>query len=178
MTHLLAPQYRPRLPFRAVNVPGRIDYRSGMQRHHLLPCQLLSRRCFACLFAAVGLDCRAIDDFRCNGLLLPATDEAAVQLRLPLHRGPHRAYSDMVGQRVGQIELEWARCRMRYPQRATVDAVMRLNLLQGALRSYLLRACSARPRLHTRDPLGATPDFTRLDAIAGSLWAGTTLPEL
>jgi len=32
---------RARLPFRAVNRRDKPDYQPGMQRHHLLPCQLL-----------------------------------------------------------------------------------------------------------------------------------------
>ena len=44
------------------------------------------------------------DDFRRNGLLLPANDAAAIRLGLPLHRGPHHSYNELVFERVGQIE--------------------------------------------------------------------------
>ena len=37
----------------------------------------------------VGTERIGFDDFRSNGLLLPANDTAAVRIGLPLHRGPH-----------------------------------------------------------------------------------------
>ena len=95
---------RARLPFRAVNRKDTPGYQPGMQRHHLLPCQLLSERCFGPLFDSIGRDRLGFDDFRSNGLLLPASGESALRLRLPLHRGPHRDYNAMVAERVGQIE--------------------------------------------------------------------------
>jgi hypothetical protein len=89
---------RPRLSFRSVNRKDAAGYQPGMQRHHLLPNQLLSKRCFAPLFEAVGRDRLGFDDFRLNGLLLPANGEAALKMRLPLHRGPHRDYNAMVAE--------------------------------------------------------------------------------
>lgn len=143
-----------------------------MQRHHLLPRQLLSARCFAYLFGRVGADRIGIDDFRRNGLLLPGTDCAAVRIGLPLHRGPHRAYSVMVFERVGQIEGSWAAKRLRTPDDACDEALMRLTLLQRALRRRLLS--ERRPLLLNRfDPLGAGLDFTELDALAEMLWRDT-----
>lgn len=165
---------RPRLPFRSVNRIGQPDYQPGMQRHHLLPCQLLSRRCFACLFDAVGPERLAIDDFRRNGLLLPASDRAALRIRLPLHRGPHRTYNGMVVERVGQIERDWACSRQRAPEIAIGQALMRLDLLQRALRRRLLRSDGTRLKLNRGDPLGSGADFTALDAMAEALWVGTS----
>ena len=144
-----------------------------MQRHHLLPCQLLSQRCFGLLFAALGHDSLGFDDFRLNGLLLPASGESALRIRLPLHRGPHRAYNGMVAERVGQIESDWARLRLRAPEIALDQALMRLDLLQRALRRRLLEPVRTRMRLNRRDPLGIGLDFTGLDAMAEALWAGT-----
>lgn len=94
---------RERLTFRAVNRKDAPDYNPGLQRHHLLPRQLLSRRCFGNLFDAIGRERIGFDDFRSNGLLLPASDAAALRLALPLHRGPHRDYNAMVIERVGQV---------------------------------------------------------------------------
>ena len=91
---------RARLSFRAINRRDRPGHDPGLQRHHLLPCQLLSRRCFGALLDAIGPERIGFDDFRCNGLLLPANDHAAVRLGLPLHRGPHRNYNAMVIERV------------------------------------------------------------------------------
>jgi len=164
---------RTRLPFSAVNRRGKPGYSSGMQRHHLLPFQLLTRHAFGPLFDAIGRDRLRFDDFRHNGLLLPATGETALRLRLPLHRGPHREYNAMVAERVGQIEAEWSRLRVRAPEIALDHALMRLDLLQRALRRRLLQPDRQRLRLNRHDPIGTGLDFSSLDAMAEALWAGT-----
>jgi len=63
--------------------------------------------------------------------------------------------------------------RPRAPEIALDQALMRLELLQRALRRRLLRPERARVRLNRSDPLGAGLDFAELDALAESLWAGT-----
>jgi hypothetical protein len=107
------------------------------------------------LFEAVGSEYLGFDDFRRNGLLLPASGESALRLRLPLHRGPHRSYNELVAERVGQIEHDWSRLRHRAPEVAGEQALMRLELLQRALRRRLLAAERPRIRLNLKDPLGA-----------------------
>ena len=164
---------RQRLPFRRVNRRGDPDYQQGMQRHHLLPRQLISQRCFGALFDAVGWDRLGFEDFRRNGLLLPCDAEAAVRIGLPLHRGPHRAYNGLVAERVGQIEDSWARQRRAIPERAIDQAFMRLNLLQSALRRRLLSADWPRRRMSPAVALNPTLDFSELDAMADILWAET-----
>ena len=82
---------RPRLPFRAVNQPQTPGYDPGLQRHHLLPRQILGRSCFQPMLQALGAERLGFDDFRRNGLLLPANDRAVALIELPLHRGPQRA---------------------------------------------------------------------------------------
>ncbi|MBS0481166.1 MAG: AHH domain-containing protein [Proteobacteria bacterium] len=163
---------RQRISFRAVNRPGGPGYDSGLQRHHILPRQMLSQRAFIPLFAALGHDRLCFDDFRHNGLLLPANDGAAVRVGLPLHRGPHRRYNEIVMERFGQIERGWAGSRHRDPELALREALERLRLLQRALRRRLLNQ-ERRIRLNRRDPLGAGVDFTDLDAMAESLWPAT-----
>jgi hypothetical protein len=163
---------RARLPFRAVNRVGQPGYRAGLQRHHLLPCQLLARGCLQPLIAAAGPERIGFDDFRRNGLLLPANDSAALQLGLPLHRGPHRTYNELVIERVGQIEARWARQHPRAPALALTEALARLELLQRALRRRLL--AQQRPlQLNRRDPQRARSDYAVLDAMAATLWAAT-----
>lgn len=164
---------RQRLPFRAVNRRGDPDFEPGVQRHHLLPRQLLSQQCFGAMFEAIGRDRLGLDDFRRNGLLLPGNGESAVRMGLPLHRGPHRAYNGMVADRVGQIEGTWVRVRPRAPEAALEQALMRLSLLQRALRRRLLGADRPRLKLNSRDPLGAGLDFAELDAMAEALWRAT-----
>ncbi|KAH2819199.1 hypothetical protein KXV85_003561, partial [Aspergillus fumigatus] len=121
-------QFRPALPFRAVNRAGSIDYDPGLQRHHLLPRQLLSRPCFAAMFDMIGCDRLGFHDFRRNGLLLPADGAAAMRMGLPLHRGPHRDCNALVVERVGQVEARWSETRGRMPEAAMVEAVQRLAL--------------------------------------------------
>ena len=99
------------IAFRSVNSPGAKGYDPGLQRHHLLPRQLLSQRCFGVLFADFGRARVGFDDFRRNGLLLPATETASVSTGMPLHRGPHPRYNEVVIARVGQIEARWSVAR-------------------------------------------------------------------
>lgn len=164
-------QRRAQLSFRQVNRQGTPSYDPGLQRHHLLPRQLLSERCFGKLFAAAGADCLGFDDFRRNGLLLPASDAAALRTGLPLHRGPHRGYNALVIERVGQIEAGWAARHARTPDVALHEAYMRLELLQRALRRRLLDVVRKPFALNRRDPLG----FAELDAMADALWPATEL---
>lgn len=167
------PRERARLPFRAVNRPGRSGYDPGLQRHHLLPREVLGARPFAALFRALDPRCVGFDDFRRNGLLLPATCEAAVMLALPLHRGPHPVYTAMVMERVGAVERDWsARCGAAAGA-ARADALFRLALLQRALRRGLLRHHAPVPALNRRDPALQADLFADLDAMADRLWAAT-----
>lgn len=168
-------QSRRRLPFRAVNLRGKPGYDSGLQRHHLLPRQILGCKCFQPMLDSLGRDRLSFDDFRSNGLLLPANDDAAVRIGLPLHRGPHRDYNALVMERVGQIEARWALRNIRSPDLALSEALERLRLLQRALRRRLL--AQRRPlRLNRYDPVGRGFDFTELDAMADLLWPATA-PE-
>jgi hypothetical protein len=163
---------RQRLPFRTINRPSHPGYQPGMQRHHLLPRQLLTVPCFGAMFDRLGRERVGFDDFRRNGLLLPCTDRAALGFGLPLHRGPHWDYNAMVCERVGGIESGWARRCVHRPDDALEEALMRLGLLQRALRRRLL-AERRRLRLNRADPLGAGRDFAELDAMAELLWRET-----
>ena len=158
------------IAFRAVNAPGTPGYDPGLQRHHLLPRQLLNQRCFGALFAEVGRVRVGFDDFRRNGLLLPSTETASIRTGMPLHRGPHRRYNEVVIARVGRIEVSWAAARQRDEAAALTEALLRLHLLQSALRRQLL-AEQRRVLLNRNDPLGTGFDFTELDAMAEALWA-------
>lgn len=160
---------RRHLPFRAVNRIGTPTYDPALQRHHLLPCQLLSFPCFARLFDRLGLWRIGFDDFRRNGLLLPSREEAAVRLAMPLHRGPHRDYNEMVIEKVGRIEQSWSKGRSRRGDAIHMEALDRLGRLQDRLRLNLL---DQRRGLHlsSKDPRSSPPDFAHLDALAEYLW--------
>jgi hypothetical protein len=153
------------VPFQAINRPRFPGYVEGLQRHHLIPRALPEQRCFVSLFATLGAQA-GLDDFRSNGMLLPACEAAAARMRLPLHRGPHRAYSHMVAERLGEIESGWSR---NHDGIGTANAVTEL---QRALRRELL---SPRRTFHlnARDPLGRGVDFSRIDALADELWGAT-----
>jgi hypothetical protein len=159
---------RAALPFRSVNIPGCAGYCACLQRHHLLPRQLLDVRGVAGLISEIGPDSVGFHDFRRNGLLLPATDETAVRLGLPLHRGPHHSYNDLVIERMGQIEAGWQkRRRERRGAGAAIEALMRIDLLQRALRVRLLDPARWRgARLNLRDP---ALDYSHLDRMAETL---------
>lgn len=161
------------LPFRAVNRPGLPSYRPGLQRHHLLPRQVLKVRGLKRMFDTLSSVAVGIDDFRRNGLLLPEREADALRIGLPLHRGPHAGYNQMVIERVGEIEGEWSRPRGQRAIAADCGALEALDALQKALRRELLDpACwQARP-LNRRDP---ALDFSHLDAMAEMLWGATEL---
>lgn len=142
-----------------------------MQRHHLLPYQLISAGCFGRLFDSIGRPRVGFDDFRRNGLLLPGADDRASLLGLPLHRGPHGTYNTMVIERVGQIEARWARERLRRHDAAQDEALFRLGLLQRALRRRLLNPRGRPLALNRYDPGKAPAAFADLDAMADLLWA-------
>lgn len=159
------------LPFGSVNVAGRAGYSPGLQRHHIIPRQLLGSPSLCRMIARLGLDRLGFHDFRRNGLLLPASEAAALRIGLPLHRGPHRGYNELVLQRAGQIEAHWTRQRAAGSRFADLEALMRFDLLQRALRRRLLN-----PRAWKRKPLNARDpalDFAHLDDMAELLWAAS-----
>lgn len=161
------------LSFRAVNRKDAPDYRAGLQRHHLLPRQLVSRRCFGRFLEGLGWDRVRLHDFRFNGLLLPANDEEVLRTGLPLHRGPHRIYSELVIERVAQIERGWITGQRCHAERASEEALMRLHLLQRALRQKLLKNEQGRALLNRYDPIGTGRNFTDLDAMAEAIWGAS-----
>lgn len=163
---------RQRLTFRSVNRRDAPGYEPGLQRHHILPRQILTRACFHPLLDAVGRERLHFDDFRHNGLLLPANDSAAVRIGLPLHRGPHRDYNTMVIERVGEIEAHWSARRPLAPEVALMEALEGLRQLQQNLRRQLLDQ-HHRLTLNRRDPFCSAFDFSELDAMADLLWPAT-----
>ena len=124
------------------------------------------------MFDALGPANVGFEDFRKNGLLLPASEEAAIRLALPLHRGPHREYNELVIEQVGSIERSWSVDSRKKPRDALEEALERLDLLQRALRKRLL-ADQRRLVLNRKDPIGTGFDFTELDAMAEQLWKAT-----
>lgn len=164
---------RVRIPFRSVNLPGMSGYNSNLQRHHVIPRQALTKSSFSLMFETIGRHRIGFDDFRVNGMLLPMREESALRMRLPLHRGPHRRYNEMVMERIGQIEREWTISQRRYNASAGVEATMRLSLLRSALRRKLLDSIGRGIMLNKRDPRVEAAGFANLDAMADALWGAT-----
>lgn len=139
----------------------------------MLPRQLLALPAFGRLFTSLPPPVLGYDDFRRNGLLLPADAANARRLALPLHRGPHRHYNAVVIERMGGIERDWARRRLRDGEAACEEALFRITLLQRALYRRLLTPAVGRPALNRRDPLLGPALFIELDALAEQLWGAT-----
>ena len=118
------------------------------------------------MFDAIGRQAVGFEDFRINGLLLPCCETASVKTGLPLHRGPHRLYNEMVMAPVGRIENAWSRTRRAQPKET---ASFRLALVQKSLRKTLLDQ-PRRVVLNRKDPIGKGFDFAELDAMAEILW--------
>lgn len=166
---------RDGLPFGKVNVPGDSSYQPEQQRHHLIPRQVLQLPGLRQMIGALGIEDVAIHDFRRNGQLLPSSEREALRVGLPLHRGPHRAYNELVIERIGQIEADWSRERTRN-RNADYAALMRFDLLQRALRRRFLDPRNwSRVPLNTRDP---ALDFRHLDEMADLFWSDTAAVAL
>ena len=161
---------RPRLSFASVNRPGSRGFRADYQRHHLLPLQLLSTGSLTSMIAHLGRGRIGFDDFRSNGMLLPASEALAAETGFPLHRGPHHDYNRVVIARVGRIEEAWSRARLRQPDYAHMQALMQLSLLQRTLRRRMLQPGQRAIALNRRDPALRSDGFEGLDAMADTLW--------
>jgi hypothetical protein len=130
--------------FSSINRRGSPGYSPGWQRHHLLPRQLLSCNSLKHFFAELVPQGLGFENFGANGVLLPATERLALKHGLPLHRGPHRLYNELVLERVTAIEMSWSQSRKgrraaggtaldrAVRQRADGDALERMALLQRA----------------------------------------------
>ncbi len=144
-----------------------IAKRSGFQKHHLIPVQLLKKRAFLRMFEIAqqaGFDSR---DFKSNGIYLPAKERLVIECGRPLHRGPHPKYNALVCERLGLIEASI------HKKNSTLDAnniAFRLSYLQRGLRRSLLQ----RPRsmtLNKRDPMSRAINFNSLDHDVDNIWS-------
>jgi hypothetical protein len=89
---------------------------------------------------------------------------------LPLHRGPHRRYNELVAYRVAAIFRDLP-C-IYYQRAAREDAVERLHLLTGALRTGLYGS-QLRISLNQRDPLNTVVNFDHIDSACDAIWLAT-----
>lgn len=140
------------------------------QSHHLIPVGVFSRFGFAQQFRILRHDGFDVCNFRQNGLFLPSTEIAAIRSGLPLHRGPHRHYNDLVAYRVAVILRDMTNRQCQFAARR--DAVQRLAILTAALRN-ILHQRHPLIALNQRDPFGTRADFTELDGACDRNWQVT-----
>lgn len=149
------------LRFRAVPLPA-----PDWQKHHLIPVRLFRKGPLASFLTELRAQGVRANDFARNGLFLPKSEAAAMDSGLPLHRGPHRLYTELVAHRLAEI----ARHRgMR------AEAAWRIVLLQRELKRVLGEARLATP-LNRFDPMMRGQDFTQIDALIDQLWLNSA-PE-
>jgi len=140
------------------------------QSHHLVPVGVFSRVGFADHFRALRSEGFDVCDFLQNGIFLPSTEVAAMRCGLPLHRGPHHHYNDLVAHRVAAILRDMESGHRRFAARC--DAIERLKILTSALRNTLHRRHPL-IALNQRDPFASRVDFTELDDACELLWLVT-----
>ena len=146
------------LGFRAVALPS-----SDWQKHHLIPLRLFRKGPVASFLTDLrGHGVRA-NDFTRNGLFLPKSEDAARVSALPLHRGPHRLYTELVAHRLADIVRG---------RGVKGEAAWRIVLLQRGLKRVLAQARLATP-LNRFDPMMQAQDFTAIDALIDQLWLGS-----
>ena len=119
----------------------------GYQRHHLIPVNIMRRASFAKLF---GLIARAGFNPHCffnNGFLLPATETESAQTGLPLHRGPHRIYDELVAER---LNLIWLAVLAGNIAANPISILTHISDLQGQIRRNL--GPNAWIKLNQHDP--------------------------
>ncbi|MEE9433500.1 MAG: AHH domain-containing protein [Sphingorhabdus sp.] len=127
------------------------------QGHHLIPSEVICAPQFVRLFTGLSKVGFGADDFATNGIALPCTEEEAIRSRLPLHRGPHPRYTEIVRGRVASIDLQY---RERGSNR--IAALQRMRWLQRGLEKAL--ATRVIGCLNKRDPFRIDTDFTTLDS--------------
>ncbi len=69
---------------------------NNFHRHHIIPIAVFYHAFCKAQFEIIKHYGFAFRDFSTNGILLPCTEQAALKYRLPLHRGPHRFYNELV----------------------------------------------------------------------------------
>jgi hypothetical protein len=130
----------------------------GFQRHHVIPVNVIGSSVFAGLFAVVAHVGFSPHSFVANGVLLPSTEAMAVQTGLPLHRGPHKQYDELIAEGLDIICQE-----MRRGQVTDKVAILRLlSEFVGHIRRTLQHDGAL--LLNRHDPRGTPRPLSKLDA--------------
>jgi hypothetical protein len=130
---------------------------NGFHGHHLIPIEVMDMQAFAQLFGRMRTAGFDPNDFGDNGMHLPCTETQAAAFNLPLHRGPHPRYNEMVAERIVTFE------RLHVQ-----DALNEILKFQQSLKSGLRGSKDL-----ARDPFRSKTDFRKLDAEVQLLWGHT-----
>jgi A nuclease family of the HNH/ENDO VII superfamily with conserved AHH len=129
----------------------------GFHCHHVIPLEIVERRGFAAFFGVIRAAGFNPHDFLSNGMHLPSDERQAAIFRLPLHRGAHPRYNEMVAERVaGLADLP------------TEMALRKIGELQVSLKEGL--RMGQRVSKTVRQPFQSAADFRRLDEEVALLW--------
>lgn len=130
----------------------------GFHCHHIIPIEIIEKAAFSSFFRRInelGFD---FDDFHRNGMYLPCTEENAVAFRLPLHRGPHPVYNELVGECIAALN-----------GLGRDSQLFRLHELQLALRTAL-RKNEVPLHKGRRNPFTQNASFESMEIAAYRLW--------
>jgi hypothetical protein len=123
----------------------------NFQQHHIIPIAVLNHAAFKSKFESLEQYGFSPHDFTANGILLPCTESAAQKYKLPLHRGPHRHYNDLVFECVSII---FSRHDLKTGAESRLYQIVNdLSELQASLKA-MLRQGRALIFLNSYDPNG------------------------
>lgn len=143
------------LSFREVKRRVRVP---GFHCHHIIPLEIIEKAAFRPLFRAIGELGFDFENFQQNGMYLPCTEKNAIAFRLPLHRGPHPVYNQIVCERIAAIDGLG-----RHGQ------LFEMHRLQCMLK-VALRRDAVPLRKAARKPMATNPGFDTMEAAAFRLW--------
>jgi A nuclease family of the HNH/ENDO VII superfamily with conserved AHH len=124
-----------RVPFWSVNLPGKVLYREGWVRHHLIPLQCIRDTVLGPFLLRMRDSGFHMDDFRTNGILLPTLSSDSKKSSLPVHVGGHPNYNWRI---MTELHAIRAICEsVRSDSRAGEFALSGLRGLQKLLRKTI-----------------------------------------
>ncbi len=131
------------------------------QRHHLIPLQIGSDIGAQLNIVTLGPSSYLLNDFHANGIVLPGDERTAIRDRLPMHRGPHPHYTELVAKRVRHIvKNSRSKSRVNFDEQLIY---FRLRILQNGLRRMLSKRHQPL-LLNKRDPMAMHIDFSVLES--------------
>jgi hypothetical protein len=90
-------------PFASVNSRGSPNYLDGWHKHHVFTSQCRNDRELHLIFVAMEARGVSLNDFRFNGMLLPAVERESHRANLPLHVVGHKFYNHGLLEHLHQI---------------------------------------------------------------------------